>query len=930
MSTPLLATKFYIPQARLELVCRPRLQSQLDMGLVRKLTLVCAPAGYGKTCLVADWLSQIPATRVGWLSLEEGDNDPARFLTYLIAAIQRAERGAGERAAAILHSPQLGGAKTLPAETLLNILVNDLDMIAEPVILILEDYHFIQAEPIHQFLNYLLDHLPANIHIYLVSRAEPPLPLALLRARGQLIEIRTSDLRFSEQETGEFLNRMMKLGLDKRKITRLSARTEGWISGLLMAAVSMQGRQDVDAFIEEFTGSNRYIMDYLVEEVLQQQPEYIQQFLLFTCPLGRFCGELCDEIMAEAIDYLKQAGSELKPPSSASILETLERANLFTISLDDRREWYRYHRLFADLLGKRLGQAYPTLLPRIHHRASRWLEKNGYIAEAIEHSITAGDMERAAILIEQTAEPTLKRSEAGILWGWLEKIPEPVIQARPELPIYRAMALLISSQKYAEVETMLEQIDTGTVGGIQEGKVASLKALLSMLKGDFQQSILLSRQALDYLSDDQLFFKCLAADNLGMCYVLSGDNPSAIQAFEETARLAQRSGNIMLEAGALANLAGLRYVKGHLHEAWVNYKKILDLATDHNGQRLPVAGKALIGLGEVARERNDLEAAANYLNEAVELLSLFVEIGAIICYLSLSRVRQAQGDWEKAWELLSIAQEMALESKMTSLDDRLVAVSRALFSIRLGNYDQAISWAQERNLDDDVLAELNNKAGALSYDVIEPEYLTLARLLIAQGKADKALPILASLQSIDEQRGRGRRLIEVLCLQAIAWQAKGEPEQAISVLQRALREAKTEGYIRTFIDEGEPMRRLLKIVIHKGVEARYAARLVGAMQSGETPSLEAASLQTAHTSTALARSWMVDTEPSEPLVEPLSPRELEVLELIALGLSNGEIGAQLVISLSTVKGHTANIYSKLGVNNRTQAVAQARELGLLA
>ena len=930
MSSPLLATKFYIPQARVELVRRPRLQARLDMGLARKLTLVCAPAGYGKTCLVADWLSQVPARRVGWLSLDEGDNDPARFLTYLITAIQRAEPSAGERAIAILHSPQLGGAKTFPAETLLNILVNDLDMIAEPVILILEDYHFIQTETIHQYLNYLLDHLPTNVHIYLVSRAEPPLSLALLRARGQLIEIRTSDLRFSEQETGEFLNQVMRLGLDKRKIARLSARTEGWISGLLMAAVSMQGRQDVDAFIEEFTGSNRYIMDYLVEEVLQQQPEYIQQFLLFTCPLGRFCGELCDEIMAEAIDFLKQAGSGLKQLSSASILVALERANLFTISLDEQREWYRYHRLFADLLGKRLREAFPTLLPRIHHRASSWLEKNGYTYEAIDHCFASGDLESVANLVEQAAETALNRSETRLLMKWLEKIPEPLIQARPDLHIFRAMALLISSQKYAEVETMLDKIDTGTPGGIMEGKVESLKALLSMLKGDFQQSIHLSRVALDSLSEDQLLFKCLAADNLGMCYVLSGDNPSAIQAFEETVSLARRSGNIMLEAGALANLAGLQYVKGHLRDAWVNYNNILALATDSNGQRLPVAGKALTGLGEVAREWNDLETAASYLDEAVKLLSYFVEIGAIICYLSLSRVRQAQGDWEKAWELLSIAQRMAQESKMTSLDDRLVAVSRALFSIRLGNYEQVISWARERNLNDDVLAEIRGKAGLLGYEILEPEYLTLVRLLIAQEKPDKALHILGSLQSIDEQQERGRRLLEVLCLQAIAWQAKGVPDKALSVLQRALREARAEGYVRTFIDEGEPMLRLLEMAIHRGIEVRYATSLVAALHAGEYPSSETASLKIAQTSKALLRSGRSDTDPSEPLVEPLSARELEVLQLIALGLSNGEIGAQLVISLSTVKGHTANIFGKLGVNNRTQAVSRARELGVLA
>ena len=918
MFSPLLATKFYIPQARLELVRRPHLQARLDMGLARKLTLVCAPAGYGKTCLVADWLSQIPATRVGWLSLDEGDNDPARFLTYLITAIQRAEPSAGERSIAMLHSPQLGGAKTLPAETLLNILVNDLFLIAEPVILILEDYHFIQAEPIHQYLNYLLDHLPANVHLYLVSRAEPPLPLALLRARGQLVEIRTNDLRFSEQETGEFLNQSMKLDLDEQKIARLSARTEGWISGLLMAAVSMQSRQDINTFIEDFTGSNRYIMDYLVEEVLRQQPEHIQQFLLFTCPLGRFCGELCDEIMAEAIGLLELTVTEPDLPASASILEALERANLFTVSLDERREWYRYHQLFADLLGKRLGQSYPTLIPRIHHRASYWFEQKGYTTEAIEHSFSAGDLEHTANLLELAAEPFLQRSESGHFLSWVEKLPEPLIEARPGLGLFHALALIINSQKLEEIETRLIQIQKKDPGVALDGQADTLRALLKMLHGDIQNSLELARQALSKLSDSQVLFKSLATDTLGMCYVLGGDIPSAIQAFEEVLPLAQRSGNIMMYASVLSNLAGLQIVQGRLCMAWDNYQKILVLSTDSSGRRLPVAGKALMGLGELAREWNDLETAAEYLSEAVELLSQYVELGVIFCYISLARVRHNQGKWESAWELLSKAQQLASESRSIQMDDRLVEVAQAHFWILEGRFEQAHSWAQKRNLSENALARIRYEANLLGYDMLEPEYLSLARLLIAQGKPEQALIILAHLHAIDENKGRGRRLVEVLCLQAKANYLKGDINTALSFLQHALTIARPEGFIRSFTDEGAPILHLLTFATRKGIEPEYASRLIDAMQANQLPPAPA------HIPPLFEKS------PEVSLVESLSNREVEVLQLVAQGLSNAEISARLVISLSTVKGHTANIYSKLGVNNRTQAVSRARQLGLLA
>jgi LuxR family transcriptional regulator, maltose regulon positive regulatory protein len=926
LSSPLLETKFYYPPPRPQQVTRPRLLARLNESLSHKLALVSAPAGYGKTTLVVEWVSQIPGASVAWLSLDDGDNDPVRFLTYLITALQRALPGTSERALSMLHAPRKVASKALPDMSLLNLLMNDLAQVDEPIILVLEDYHLIHVETIHENITYLLEHLPANVHLLLTSRAEPPLPLSRLRGRGQLLELRTHDLRFTNQEAGEFLNRSMKLGLSNEKLEVLSARTEGWIAGLLMAAISITNRDDVDTFIDDFAGSNRFIMDYLVEEVLQQQPDHIQHFLHHTCLLERLCGELCDEIMADVNSFEGRSDAEGTPLHSTSLLSSLERANLFIVPLDDRQEWYRYHRLFADLLRKRLGLANPELLPIIHQSASRWFERKGNLPEAIGHSFSGGDLDRAALLIENAAIQVFRRSETGLILNWMNKLPETVIQDHPSLGIYYSLALIMNNRRLEEVEAWLDQAQRTASEGVLDGEASALRGLVAMLRGEIPSSIALSRQALEILPEEQILFKSLAADNLGMCYVLIGDMPSAIQAFDEVVRMAERSGNTMMGAAALSNLAGLQFVQGQLRGAWANFQKILELTTDPGGRRLPVAGKALSGLGELAREWNDLEAAASYLDEAVELLSQFVEIGVVFCYLSLARVRQAQGDWESAWQLLGKAQELATETKSIPLDDRLVEVSKARFWILEGNYQPALAWAQTRRLEENGLAGIRSGADSLGFDIIESEYLTFARLYIAQGFSEKALEILAQLQAIDEEKGRVRRLVEVLCLQAVIYQSQGEVETALAFLQRALVIARPEGFVRTFIDEGIPMTSLLNLAIQRGIEPEYAGRLLATVQAKEIHAQEPSKASQARDDFFPISSQKAGSG----LVEPLSDRELEVLHWLAAGLSNPEIGARLVISLSTVKGHTANIYSKLGVNSRTQAVAKARELGILA
>ena len=949
MQEVLLSTKLKIPPGRKNLVIRPRLIEQLNAGLEGKVILVTAPAGYGKTTLLSEWSARCsPRRRVTWLSLDKDDDDLARFLAYFVAALQAIEPDICLAVSSMLQPPQ-----PAPIPSILSYLINDLACLAGDFVIFLDEYHLIESQPIHNALAYLLDHMPDQMHIVLSTRADPPLPLARLRARGELLELRAADLCFNAREVEELFNDTLGLSLSSHEIEALAARTEGWISGLQLAAYALKSlsrhepdSESIHRFIGEFAGSNRHILDYLLEEVLERQTEKIQTFLLQTSILDRLTGPLCDavtEIEDTRIEdtRIEDTREESCKPTTAhnsqrsihhsqQIIEYLEHNNLFIVPLDEERRWYRYHRFFADLLRQRLLQVQPEKIPSLHRGASQWFERNGYIAAAIDHSLSAGDFDHAAYLIEQAAEPTINRSETSLFLTWVEQLPDASIRARSALCIFHALALLLNSQKFEAIETRLEQARAAAPEGAIAVETAALRALLAMLKGDIQKSIQLSRSALEVLTEDQLLFQSLAADNLGMCYVLSGDLPSASQAFEEVVRIAQRSGNTMMAVAALSNLAGLQVVQGHLHGAWAHYQEILELATDRNGRRLPVAGKALFGLGELAREMNDLEAASHYLTEAIDLLTQFVEIGLVIALLSLARVRQAQGDWDSAWDLLHQAQQKAGESRSVQMDDRLVEVARARFSIQQGRYDQALSWAKERRLDENPLAGISVAAGSPGFDIIEPEYLTLARLYLAQGFPEKALEILEAMLEIDERKGRVRRMIEVLSLQAVALETKGEVDHALTVLERALAIAGLEGYARTFIDEGTPMKRLLHQAVQRGIEPEYAGRLLAALLeqegSGRRSKIPGGYPAGVPPSLPLSPGW----KPETGTIEPLSDRELEVLQLIAQGMSNSEVAARLVISFSTVKGHTTNIYSKLMVNSRTQAVARARELGILS
>jgi LuxR family transcriptional regulator, maltose regulon positive regulatory protein len=931
MSTPILATKLYLPPPHPKVVFRPRLIKRLNEGLQRKLTLISAPAGFGKTTLVSEWLAGepsgprgLPAQQVAWLSLEEGDSDPTRFLTYLIAALQTIVAELGEGVLGALQSPL-----PPPTEVVLTTLLNEINSIPNDFILVLDDYHTIDAAAVDQALAFLLEHMPPQMHLVITTREDPQLPLARLRVRGQLTELRATDLRFTPSEAAEFLNQVMALDLSAEQVAALETRTEGWIAGLQLAALSMRGREDVALFVRAFAGDNRYIVDYLIEEVLQRQPERVRRFLLQTSILERLSGPLCDAVTEQNDGMV--------------LLDTLERGNLFVVSLDDQRHWFRYHHLFAAVLAARVLQEQPALVPILHQRASAWYADNGLPADAIRHALAAKDFARAADLVELVWPAMEGRFQSATWLGWARALPNELVRARPVLSVAYGWAFLNGGELEAAeahlrnaewwLDTLAEKSErpeaslTAPKGGNPLGAVvvdqaqfrslpasiATARAYQAQALGDIPGSVKYGQQALDLLPEEDHQRRGPAAALLSLAQWANGDLDAAHQTLAEAMTNFQKVGNLGFAISGTYGLADIRTTQGRLHEAVKTYTHTLQLALAHGEPLLRGTADLYMGLSELYREQGDPDAAIQNLlhSEALGDQAALPDWRYRLCRIQ-ARFKESQGDLAGALDLLDEAERHYRRTPVP--DVRPLAAWKTRVWVAQGRLSEALGWARERGLSvDDELSYLR-----------EFEHITLARVLIAEYRRNpadhtirEALRLLDRLLQAAEAGGRVGSVIEILVLQALAHQVQGSLAPAFVALERALRLAEPEGYVRIFVDEGLPMARLLYEALSQEVEADYIRRLLAAFPA----------VNSEQTTTAPLRASK--SELVKPQIEPLSERELEVLQLIAEGLANQEIATRLYLSPHTVKVHARNIYGKLGATSRTHAIAKGKALGIL-
>src|SRR5437763_2902349 len=821
MPTPILATKLYIPRLRPSVVSRPRLIERLNEGLYRKLTLISAPAGFGKTTLVSEWLAGGPRP-TAWLSLDEGDNDPTRFLMYLVAALQTIAATIGEGVLGALQSPQ-----PPPTVSILTALLNDITTIKDPFVLVLDDYHVIDAKPIDHALTFLLEHLPPQMHLVIATREDPQLPLARLRARGQLTELRATDLRFTPSEAAGFLNQGMGLNLSAEDIARLSTRTEGWIAGLQLAAISMQGQQDTTSFIKSFTGSHHFVLDYLVEEVLQQQPESIQTFLLRTSILDRLCGSLCDAVL------LNPSGS------GQETLEYIEHANLFLVPLDNERRWYRSHQLFADLLRQRLHQSSASSIgdevgdvTESHIRASLWFEDNGLEIEAFHHAAAVHDIERGERLIEGEGMPLHFRGAGAPVLNWLESLPRTALDARPSLWVTYASTLLFGGQHTA-VEEKLQAAEAALQGTEPDhrttdlvGRIASMRATLAVIQHDVEAIITQSRRALEYLHPDNLPVRTATTWTLGYAYQLQGDRAAASQAYTEVISIGKSFGDSIYTIAATINLGQLQEADNQLSLATRTYRRVLQLAGD---PPQPIACEAYLGLARITYQWNDLDTAQQHGQQCLQLTQQMESVDTFASYeVFLARLKLAQGDVSGAAAVLDEAEAFVRQHSFVFRMPE-VAAAQVLILLHQGNLAAAAHLAQTHDLP-----------------------ISQARVHLAQGDTSAALAVLESWRGQMEAKGWQDERLKVMVLQAVALHMNGDKDKAVQLLCDALALAEPGGFIRLFVDEGLPMAQLLSQAEALGMMPDYTGKLLAACEAEEHKSEDTSY-----------------RPPAQPLIEPL-------------------------------------------------------------
>ena len=910
MKTDLLASKFYYPPHRLDFVQRLHILASLDAGLSGKLTLVSAPAGFGKTTVVSEWIRNC-GHAAAWLSLDKNDNDPSRFFIYLIAALQHIDPEFGVDVQAVLEdspSPHF--------EILLTRLIHEMERLPDKSIIVLDDYHLIDSIPVHDVINFLIEYLPATIHLVICGRTDPPLPISRLRVQGEVNEVRTSQLRFTEKEVSAFLNDRMGFDLSAEGIAALEARTEGWVASLKLAAISMQGRQDWPEFISKFSGSHRYVIDYLVDEVMARQPEEVQTFLRRTSILERFCSSLCE--------YVAGGSQEL------DIIDTLDRSNLFLIPLDDHREWYRYHHLFGDFLSQRLRESEPGRIPELHRRASQWFENEGLVEDAIQYALAARDLESAARLVDGCAADLMVRAELNKLLKYVEQLPSDLCQGYPMLCIWHAWALLFMG-KLEMVEPALTCAETNpnNAPGIPNpGYVTTVRAYLATQQGDYLKSIKLTEQALEEMSKElpdriTRLFQGAAVLWLGVNYRHLGNLDKAGKLFMEAAEINQKADNYYAASASFEQLAELAVVRGQLHQAVDLYRSGLKLAQNWKDtgakpeESLQTAVGPQLGLGTVLYQLNDLAGAAAYIQRSADLLELGEHWGRMSSYTMLAYLKQAQGEYETSAELFrkACAIEDTVTVRRSNTSDRR---SRTKLGILLSRTGPAMAhlltdvWRRVEKLGVHADDEVDFSSPA-DYPR-ERMYSDLACLLIALDRAVEALPLITRLLEAATVMERHGDEIRYLVLTAQAHQSLGNTQAALDSLGQALALAEPQGYVRLFVDEGKPMAELLQFAVSQNVMPDYASKLLAAFPSDVLSALPP------------KKKLMANTQ---ILVEPLSDREIEVLRLMAEGYKYKEIAEKLFVSINTVRHHTRNLYSKLDVNNRTQAIGRAKELNLL-
>jgi LuxR family maltose regulon positive regulatory protein len=810
-----------------------------------------------------------------------------------------------------LQSPQ-----PPPPQAVLTSLINEIAAYPGRIILVLDDHHAIQSSAIDKALAFLLERLPPQMHLVIATREDPHLPLARLRAQGQLTELRAADLRFTSSEAAEFLEQVMGLGLSAEDIAILESRAEGWIAGLQLAALSMQGRKDVSGLIHSFTGSHRFVLDYLIEEVLQQQPEGIQAFLLQTSVLNRLTGSLCDAVRFSCTE------PHTDQDNGQQTLEYLEHANLFVVPLDDERRWYRYHHLFADLLRQRLHQTQASLQPALHSRASKWYEENNLTEDAVDHALAARDFERAAQLIEGQVDATWKRGEHAKILGWMNALPKEQLSSRPNLSIFQAWVQL-EDGRVGEAEQSLQAVERA-IRSIEDkasaeelwqfgqlntahlkSRVSVMRAMMAFHRADVPSIIRFSHEALEYLPEKDLSWRGIAAMVLADSHYIDGDMNAANVALSEAIRISTIAGNVYIAAYTSIKLAIVLQYQGRLDQALETCRDLMAFLDSNGLSQSALAGLVQAQWGEILWDLNDIDRALQLTTKGIELNQHEIDVTNLAwAHLVLVKLLYAKADLAGAMEAILKLEQTARESHVPPWIVSRIAAWKAKIWLKEGNKDALRQWVQERLLDTDDEPLF----------VREVEYLVSARILILRGELEDAIDLVERLIERAQAGGRVTRQIEMYLVLALAVRELGDTNKAMTTLSKSLSLAESRGHIRLFVNEGPLMARLLYEALSRDIFPGYVRKLLAAFPNAEPEQLE-------------------PTKPQEAskaeLVEPLSERELEVLALVAQGLTNREIASRLFLSLNTVKAHTRNIYGKLDVHSRTQAISRAGALGIL-